>query len=230
MNNQMKTKKIQSYTFGLSDSMEDKQLEHLIHLFNSPTSHADRILEGRCSVMTTQLESIGSVVIKHYMRGGLIEHINKNRYLKIGKTRCRLEFEVLKKIRSLGVSAPEPVAFASYGNLFYKAWLVTKEISNQQSLSLLSKNDIKRALTAVKQLVKYILILVENKILHVDLHPGNVLVTEDHNVYLIDFDKAHLFNKNKLELKKKYNARWKRAVIKHDLPESLINMFEQELF
>jgi 3-deoxy-D-manno-octulosonic acid kinase len=63
----------------------------------------------------------------------------------------------------------------------------------------------------------------------VDLHPGNVLVDSNSRVYLIDFDKARYSYLNKDKLRVKYISRWRRAVIKHRLPESLWEMMSSEL-
>ena len=64
----------------------------------------------------------------------------------------------------------------------------------------------------------------QNQILHVDLHLGNVLVDSNSRVYLIDFDKARYSIQNKDKLRDKYLRRWRRAVIKHRLPEKLSDL------
>lgn len=50
---------------------------------------------------------------------------------------------------------------------------------------------------------------------------GNVLVYPEQSVYLIDFDKARHFKGSASDLRKAYICRWRRAVIKHGLPEVL---------
>jgi 3-deoxy-D-manno-octulosonic acid kinase len=69
--------------------------------------------------------------------------------------------------------------------------------------------------------MKQLYLLIEEGIYHVDLHPGNVLVDNNHNVYVIDFDKARCWTGPKNELRDLYLHRWRRAVIKHNLPETL---------
>ena len=68
--------------------------------------------------------------------------------------------------------------------------------------------------------------LVQNKILHVDLHPGNVIVDPEGKVYLLDFDKGRIFRGSRQRLQERYFARWKRAVIKHGLPAMLIECLQ----
>ncbi len=82
----------------------------------------------------------------------------------------------------------------------------------------------------MEKLLQSLSILINNNIHHVDLHPGNVLVDIDNNVFIIDFDKAHYFSKSKKKLKKKYFYRWKRAIIKHGLPHMLNEIMYAGLF
>jgi len=41
-------------------------------------------------------------------------------------------------------------------------------------------------------------------------------------VFLIDFDKARTRPQNRGQLREKYINRWRRAVVKHHLPEELL--------
>ena len=218
------TKTYDSYHFGSSLDLTVQQLKHLIALFNTPTKIVDSVLGGRSSVTIAQLEGIGSVVVKYYTRGGLLRFIVKRRYLKWGKKRCQVEYELLQKVRSLGVNAPEPISYASQGGLFYKGWLVTKEIKQKQTLAEFSSSDKGRCHILMKELIDQISILINNNIFHVDLHPGNVLVDSNDRVFLLDFDKACLSRQNKNKLRDHYLKRWRRAVIKHRLPEMLSEM------
>ena len=112
------TKIYDSYHFGSASDLTDRQLKQLIISFNIPTNRVDSVLGGRGSVAIAHLEGIGSVVVKYYTRGGLVRYLVKRRYLRWGKTRCQIEYEVLQKVRNLGVSAPEPIAYAYRGGLF----------------------------------------------------------------------------------------------------------------
>ena len=209
------------YHFGLSSDLNDRQLKQLIKLFKIPSHTVDSVLGGRCSITVDEISGIGSVVVKYYRRGGIIRHLIKQRYLKCGKTRCQKEYEILQRVGRLGVKVSEPVAYAYQGFLFYKAWLVTREIEQQQTLARLSLTDVDRAFAVIGQIAENIATLIQNQILHVDLHPGNVLVDSNSQVFLIDFDKARYSNQNKDKLRDKYLSRWRRAVIKHRLPEML---------
>jgi 3-deoxy-D-manno-octulosonic acid kinase len=145
----------------------------------------------------------------------------KRRYLKWGKTRCQIEYELLHKVRNLGVSAPEPIVYAFRGGLFYKGWLVTREIKEKQTLAELSCADEQRAHIVMKDVINQVFTLINNNIFHVDLHPGNVLVDSGGRVFLLDFDRARLSQWDKNKLRDHYLIRWRRAVMKHRLPKML---------
>ena len=221
------TNKYDSYHFGSPSNIANQQLKQLIRLFNLPKNTINSTLGGRTSITVVPLEGLGSVVIKYYRRGGAIRYLIKQRYLKCGKTRSQIEYELLQKVRSLGVNAPEPVAFAYQGRLFYQCWLVTREIKDHQTLVQISRSNEERARMVMKAVIKQVSILIKNKILHVDLHPGNVIVGNQNQVYLLDFDKASIFPGEKNALRSRYLRRWNRAIQKHGLPEILseINNF-----
>jgi 3-deoxy-D-manno-octulosonic acid kinase len=219
--NTAQTKTYNSYHFGFPSDIADQQLKQLIRFFNLPKNSVNSALGGRTSITVTRLQGIGSVVIKYYRRGGAIRYLIKKRYLKCGKTRCQIEYELLQKVRSLGINAPEPVAFAYRGRLFYQCWLVTREIQDHQTLVQISRSNEEQARMAMKAVVKQVSMLIKNKILHADLHPGNVIVDNQNQVYLLDFDKGGVFPGDKNALRTRYLRRWNRAIQKHGLPEML---------
>ena len=222
------TRTYDTYHFGLSSDLSDKQLKQLIRIFTAPTEKVDSVLGGRTSITITHLEGIGSVVVKYYFRGGLVQYVNQRRYLNLGKTRCQIEYEWLQKVRTLGINAPDPIAFAYRGRLLYQCWLVTREIKDHQTLAQLSCLNEERTRIVMKEIIKQVLTLIKNKILHSDLHPGNVIVDNQNRVYLLDFDKASIFPRGKNALRSRYLRRWNRAIQKHRLPEMLceVNAFK----
>lgn len=225
----IQTRTVDSYYFGFSLSLTEPQLRTLAGFFHPPDICDDAPLDGRTCVSRLQLDGIGSVVIKHYRRGGLLRHLVKRRYLKFGKTRARREFELLNTAGTLGISVPQPVAYAHKGRLFYQAWLATRAIGESMSLAGLSLQDEAQAHRAVPLIADQIGLLIRNRVLHVDLHPGNVVVDAGGRVYLLDFDKGHFYRGSREKLKRRYIARWRRAVVKHRLPQFLAEMLQQNL-
>ena len=78
-------------------------------------------------------------------------------------------------------------------------------------------------------MIEQIAALVQNSILHVDLHPGNVVVDAAGKVYLLDFDKGSVYHGNRQKLKNRYLNRWQRAVSKHGLPNMLSDILRTGL-
>lgn len=218
---EIRIKTYDSYHFGFSHNLTEQHLNHLTKLFKTYPKPVNSVLGGRSSVVVDDISGFGSVVIKYYRRGGLVRYLIKQNYLKCGKTRGQREYELLQKVRSFGISAPEPIVFAYRGLLFYKGWLVTREIKGHQTLAELSFSNENRTRKIMKEVTRQISILIKNNILHVDLHPGNVIVDNQDRVYIIDFDKGRLFHGKNISLRNRYLRRWDRAVKKHQLPEIL---------
>lgn len=207
-----------NFIFGSDRGLHASQMDELIQGFLAPVQKTGGVLSGRMQARELELEGIGSVVIKPYFRGGLLRHVNKRTYLGIGKPRSVAEFEMLEHVRSLGVYAPEPVAYAVKGRLFYHAWLVTAHIQDAVSLSELSLINAAAAKKAISSVARQVGILVSGGIHHVDLHPGNVLVDAQGTAWFIDFDRAKTGIQNGQKLFKRYVKRWKRAADKYGLP------------
>ncbi len=178
---------------------------------------AQSTLGGRSRSTVMQIEGLGRVFIKHYSHGGLLRALTGGRFIAYGVPRARVEFEMLEKVRELGVNAPQPYAFVKKGSFVYGTWLVMEELADTRNLVDLQREDpdgLQRVMTALGE---QMVILIRNRIFHIDLHPGNVLVTASGRVHIVDFDKAHTFKGPASALRDLYLRRWRRAVIKHGL-------------
>ena len=210
-----------SVRFGSRQPLEHAQAKDLVRQFDQPTPAAGSVLGGRTSVVRYTLDEVGPVVIKHYRRGGFISCFIKKVYLRCGKTRGQREYERLEQVRRLGVRAPRPVAFAHRGGLLYHCWLLTEEVEQPRTLADLSLTDLKQAVSLTGSVAAEIDRLVQHRLHHVDLHPGNVLIDHRQQVFLIDFDKTRDTRFGPAKLRHKYIKRWQRAVAKHRLPNGL---------
>lgn len=217
------------YLIGASEELAPERVQILTAMLDSPERTERLPLGGRGVMIRADVEGIGRVVIKPYKRGGFLRILNDSWYVRWGALRPSVEFELLQRVRELGIHAPEPIAFLVRGGLLYKGWLVTKEIPNQQTLAEISLQDEERLARIMQRFVAEVRLLVQHGIYHVDLHPGNVLVDDQDAVYLLDFDKARVFGRSKNQLRDRYLCRWRRAVIKHNLPEVLSELLCVEL-
>ena len=215
---------------GSARCLSDRHLEMLTRAFDRPRGQAEHALGGRSAISRISLDGIGPAVVKYYTRGGILGSINRRFYLKAGRTRGEIEWRFLNRMRHIGVRAPEPIAFAWYGRMVYRGWLVTREITDHLTLAQLSRSQGNRIDRALKDLAPQIQRLIANRIHHVDLHPGNVLVDPTGYTYIIDFDKCRFTNKSTAMLKSIYTRRWNRAIVKHGLPPELIKWFDRQLF
>ena len=244
-------KEYKSFAIGSSVKLSRETLEKLIGIFEFQPSNSDDffndsmefndsrgqgnidsdfngkkpVLGGRGTVKSIYVPEAGNVIIKQYKRGGLISCFNKRTYLKFrGQTRAEKEFEMLFMAEKAGVNVPFPLAYVSRGNLFYRAWLVTKEINQCQNFAEIAVQNKKRAMKIFPEISLNIKKLIRNRIYHVDLHPGNVLIDADDKNYIIDFDKAFYFKGSIRKLSRFYRKRWSRAVVKYDLPDFMSNL------
>ena len=225
----MRVKIYDTYRIGSDLELTPEQILQLINRFQSPITTPATTLGGRGAVARQSIAGIGAVVVKQYLRGGIIRHMTKNKYLKCGKTRGLKEYELLQTVRNLGINAPEPLAWADRGKRVYSAWLVTRQIYPSRSLMQLSLENENLARQMMKSTAEQIKKLIQNKILHVDCHPGNVIVDAKGRVFLLDFDKGRIYRGDERQLQARYFARWKRAVVKHKLPDLLIDAMRYEL-
>ena len=196
-------------------------MQGLVQLFQHPAGKRSSALEGRTPIASGQIEAIGPVAVKVYTRGGLINHVTRHHYLRTGKTRCQKEFEMLAAARQFGISVPDPIAYAYRGRLIYRGWLVTREVHRPLNLAQLCITDEKRCRPALVALADQICRMVDHQLIHVDLHPGNVLIDDTDRVYIVDFDRARIDNWSQTKLRRHYISRWNRAVVKHSLPSLL---------
>lgn len=222
--------KLNSCVIGSELDLEESQLKTLEKsLVNTEETH-EGVLSGRGAVKKINIRGIGGVVVRQFTRGGLLRRFNKGTYLGIsGKTRARAEYELLLRLNSLGINAPRPVAYAFRGRILYNAWLASMEIKGAESLAEISLKDPGSIPRLIPGAALQTAELIKNRILHLDMHPGNVLAAEDGSIYLIDFDKAGPVNRSEQSLFARYCRRWSRAVSKHGLPRELDRPFRKEL-
>jgi serine/threonine protein kinase len=203
----------------------------LIQCVEQPTDDLPGTLGGRTAIKTLSLSSAwegavasGSMglVLKEYRRGGLFQYVNKRHFFGTRMGRSQGEFASLEMARSAGVRVPRPIAFLRKGRFFYRCWLLLEEIEQAVTLAELSIRDASLASALMPAFVEQLDLLVRAGILHVDLHPGNVLVDANGELVVIDFDQARRVRVKPQVLRNRLVNRWNRAVKKHALAEGLL--------
>lgn len=131
-------------------------------------------------------------VLRHYYRGGLIGKFNKDSYWfsDIEHTRAAKEFSLLKKMQTLGLSAPKAIAYrVNKKGLFYKADLLSSRIENAKDLV-----DILQSKPLDETVWFNIGVMIhefhQQGIYHHDLNSHNILLDNTMKPWLIDFDRG----------------------------------------
>lgn len=134
------------------------------------------------------------LVLRHYLRGGMVAALLHDRYLWTGLTGSRpfREQAVINHALQHQLPVPGVAAFMlQKSGLFYRAAIISHFIPNQGTLASLlysqSLND-----ENWQQIGRLIRRMHLSGIEHVDLNANNILVDEALDFHLIDFDKANI--------------------------------------
>jgi 3-deoxy-D-manno-octulosonic acid kinase len=136
---------------------------------------------------------VGSCVLRHYHRGGLVAPLLGDRYMWNGRNRSRgfAEFALLAALRERGLPVPAPIAARCVRRgLYYTADLITRTIEHARTLA-----DIIAARGFDSALAREVGALVARfhaaGVDHADLNAHNILVA-DGKLWLIDFDRGEI--------------------------------------
>lgn len=136
----------------------------------------------------------GACVLRHYRRGGLVSHVNKERYLWTGRKRTRAfrEFRLLASLHDAGLPVPPPL-MARYvrKGLIYQADLITRQIPGTRTLAdRLATRELDAALAV--RVGRTLAGFHAHGLWHADLNAHNVLVDTGGKVWVIDLDRCRL--------------------------------------
>lgn len=150
-------------------------------------------------------------VLRHYKRGGLIAKFISQSYFWTGaqQTRSWAEFDVLLHLRNRKVAVPIPLAALWQRRyLSYRAAIIVSRIPDAFPIAhQLEKTSAQAVALAVKH-------MHDAGVWHADLNVFNVLVDTNQSIYLIDFDRAKIFDV--VDSKHRHNnlLRLRRSLIK----------------
>jgi 3-deoxy-D-manno-octulosonic-acid transferase len=174
--------------------LENKELEGSNYV---GSSEALATGSGRGQALKVKIDGIVGV-LRHYKRGGLIAKFRADTYpgASTNMSRAMQEFSLLREMRSVGLSVPEPLA-ARYVRVrtwlgrfsTYRADILVEWLANTQNLA--QKLDHGRLSVATwLSIGQAIAQLHAYGIDHTDLNCHNILIGDDDHVWLVDFDKC----------------------------------------
>ncbi|MBB5020748.1 3-deoxy-D-manno-octulosonic acid kinase [Desulfurispira natronophila] len=171
---------------------------------------------GRGNSYIVNLNEGRVLVLRHYLRGGIVERFVHDTYIWAGlhRTRPWKELELTAQLHTMGLPVPEPVAgrVIHYG-WKYQADLLTRYIPDTQSLA--DAITAKATTFSMWHEVGATIARFHNVGLdHVDLNARNILVDKRSHVFLIDFDRCRL---------RKPHYKWQQSNL-HRLRRSLFKL------
>ena len=171
---------------------EDRHSEVLIN--------ADKLDGGRQAVVRLSHAGL-KMVQRHYYRGGVPARFSKDKFVFHGyqASRSYQELRLLVLMRELALPVPKPVAARCCRHgIFYSADILMHEIPHALTLAqTLAQTSLDEKLWL--HIGEVIHRFHMNGIQHVDLNANNILLDQDENVFLIDFDRC---------CKKTYSKQW----------------------
>ena len=154
---------------------------------------------GRIPHPVVELDGGARVVVKEYLRGGAMRHLNRARYF-FGN-RAVEELIATERARSAGVRVPEVLVASERRRLIgYTAYLATRWIAHgAHGEAWLRRAPWARCATVLAEAGRQIALMHDAGIAHPDLNLRNLLVVEPPGateplVYLLDFDRARLYD------------------------------------
>lgn len=153
--------------------------------------------KGRNTVWFIRQPNGKEAVLRHYYRGGLVGKLNKDKFWPepAAQSRAMAEFSLLWQMRLWGLPVPRPCAALyqqhrfGFGFYTYSADILIERIPNTTDLAHLLQQ---RALTAAEwqQLGALIACFHQHQVYHSDLNCHNILLDQQGQFWLIDFDKC----------------------------------------
>ncbi len=137
-------------------------------------------------------------VLRHYWRGGVVARVNRQSYLWLGLERSRpfKEWRLLNKLYQDGLPVPRPAAARVLRRgIVYRGDLLTEYLPATQTLAeYIAQNALPAE--AWMQIGAVIRRFHQAGAYHADLNANNILLNEQEEIFLIDWDRGQLRQAN----------------------------------
>ena len=134
----------------------------------------------------------GPVVLRHYLRGGWAAKVSRQAYFFTGVSRSRpfREYHLLDALYAEGLPVPRPVAALCqhHGVISTGAIMMARIVSATTLADVLMGDSVVDGIwTSVGKCIRR---FHDAGVWHADLNARNILLDDDFQVFLIDFDRA----------------------------------------
>ena len=162
------------------------------------------------------------IILRQYLRGGMIASLSKDRYIWLGKSSSRpwREWYLLKEARAAGLPVAKPLGACVWkSGLFYRAAIMTAYLEGTETLADYLSHSVLDQFHW-HQLGLLIRDLQCKGFRHADLNANNILIDLSSKFHIIDFDKGR-------KMKKLDNWQWsalyrlQRSLVKIDKQNNL---------
>lgn len=136
---------------------------------------------------------VGRAVLRHYLRGGLVAHFNRDSYLWRGANRTRsfAEFRLTRAVAAKGVAVPAPIAaWYRRDGLHYHAAILLERLDNVRSLA--DRAAVAGDGAPWEQAGRLIARCHRAGLDHADLNAHNLLFDPTGRGWVIDLDRGRL--------------------------------------
>lgn len=184
------------YILQDENAIEKLEAHHFDTSFWQGTSGYHEFEGGRGGSVKFDLNG-RTYVLRQYLRGGLMQKLSRDRYFWLGRKRSRgwIEWQLLHDAEAAGLPVAKPLGVCIWRcGLIYRAAIITAYLENTQTLAEYLVHS------SLQQPVWYLLGSMIRKMQalgfrHPDLNANNLLIDQESNLYIIDFDKGRRMKK-----------------------------------